>query len=157
VARILRGAEVGGSAETELVGTTARIVDFEQLQDGLLGITAMGERRFRIEATRQQPDGLHIADVSWLPDEPQIALPPEAEYLAILLQHALPQLTPVYDGIPMRLDDAAWVSNRCLEILPLSLDDKQRCLEMHDPLQRLEFLRSLVRVETSDKPTGKHQ
>lgn len=150
VARIVSGSEVGGSAQTARVGTTARIVDFEQLKDGLLGISALGERCFRIEATAQQPDGLNIAHIEWLPAEPALAVPPEAEYLAILLQHALPQLTPLYDGIAMHLEDASWVSNRCVEILPLSLDDKQRCLEMQDPLQRLEYLRTLVRVEAPD-------
>ena len=149
VARIVHGSEVGGLAQTANVGTTARIVDFEQLQDGLLGITAVGERRFRIEATRQQADGLNIAEVEWLPGESQHAVPPEAEYLAVLLQHALPQLTPLYDGITLQLNDASWVSCRCVEILPLPLEDKQRCLDMQDPLERLAYLRTLVRVESS--------
>lgn len=148
VARILSGSEVGGSAQTASIGTTARIVDFEQLEDGLLGISAVGERSFRIEATRQQPDGLNIADIEWLPAEPKHAVPADAQYLAILVEHALPQLTPLYDGIELQLDDASWVSNRCVEILPLSLDDKQRCLEMQDPVPRLDYLRTLVRVES---------
>lgn len=150
VARIVVGSEVGGVAQTAPVGTSARIVDFEQLKDGLLGISAVGERCFRIEATRRQPDGLNIADVEWLPSEPHQPVPPEAEYLAVILQHALPQLTPLYDGITLQLEDASWVSNRCVEILPLSLDDKQRCLEMQDPLRRLEYLRTLVQVETPE-------
>lgn len=148
VARIVSGTEVGGCAHTASVGTSARIVDFEQLEDGLLGITARGQRCFRIEATRQQADGLNVAEVEWLPPELHQAVPPQAEYLAVLLQQALPQLTPLYDGIDLQLDDASWVSSRCLEILPLSLDDKQRCLEMRDPMRRLDYLRTLVKVES---------
>ena len=149
VARIVSGAEVGNFAQTASIGTTARIVDFEQLKDGLLGISAIGVRCFRIEATRQQPDGLNVAEVEWLPPEPKHPVPPAAEYLTLLVQHALPQLTPLYDGIGMQLDDATWVSNRCVEILPLPLDDKQHCLEMQDPLQRFDYLRTRVRVEST--------
>ena len=43
VALIVEGTEAGGLARTAQFGTSARIVDFEKLQDGLLGITAVGE------------------------------------------------------------------------------------------------------------------
>ena len=45
------------------VGTYARIVDFSQQPDGLLGIRAAGERRFRILERRRARDGLNVADV----------------------------------------------------------------------------------------------
>jgi Lon protease-like protein len=153
VARIVSGSEVGRDAKTERIGTTARIVDFEQLKDGLLGILAVGERCFRIESTRQEPNGLNIADVVWLPSEPTIAVPADSAYLAILLQHALPQLAPLYDNIEPRYDDASWVSCRCVELLPLPLPDKQKLLEMQDPLQRLEYLRARVRLEPAGTPS----
>jgi Lon protease-like protein len=147
VARLVSGREVGPGAQTERVGTTARIIDFEQLKDGLLGITAVGQRRFEIVSTRQQPDGLNVADVEWLPAEPPVTLPSDSEPFARLLRLTLPQLGGLYDGLPMQLDDASWVGSRCVEILPLSLNEKQRCLEMPDPLERLERLHQLVHVD----------
>lgn len=147
VALITEGEEAGGRAVTAAIGTAARIVDFETLSDGLLGITAVGERGFRIESVTQQSDGLNIAAVEWLPVEPDLALPPENDYLAQLLQHALPQLAPAYDFTPVKYQDAAWVGARLVEILPLPLEEKQRCLEMRDPLQRLAHLRSIVKIE----------
>jgi Lon protease-like protein len=126
--------------------TSARIVDFEKLRDGLLGIIATGERCFRIQSTSQQADGLNIAQVEWLPAAPVLEVPAEYAYLVRLLQHALPQLAPAYDFTPVRYEDAAWVSARLVEILPLPLDEKQRCLEMQEPLQRLEHLRRRVRA-----------
>ena len=57
VALIVNGREVG-PAKTVSVGTTARIHDFEQLRDGLLGISARGEQRFRIRSVTVQSDGL---------------------------------------------------------------------------------------------------
>lgn len=139
VAMIVEGVEAGGVARTTQIGTSARIVDFEQLKDGLLGITAVGERRFRIESAARQSDGLNVAQVEWLPVEPALPVPAECDYLVQLLQHALPQLAPAYDFTPVLYDDASWVGSRLVEILPLPLEEKQRCLEMPEPLQRLEY------------------
>ncbi|MFL6549486.1 MAG: LON peptidase substrate-binding domain-containing protein [Povalibacter sp.] len=151
VALIREGVEAGGEAHTVDVGTTARIVDFERLQDGLLGITALGEKCFRIHATDQQADGLKLANIEWLPSELAAAVPKESGYLVRLLQHALPQLAPVYDFTPIRYEDASWVSMRLIELLPLPLAEKQACLEMQDPLLRLEHLRRRVTPEAVER------
>jgi Lon protease-like protein len=86
-----------------------------------------------------------------LPPEPALTVPADCGYLVRLLQHALPQLAPVYDFTPVRYDDAAWVSSRLVEILPLPLEEKQHCLEMQDPLQRLAHLRMRVKVEAVEQ------
>jgi Lon protease-like protein len=65
--------------------------------------------------------------------------------LAELLKTVLPQLGEVYAGIEMRLNDAAWVGHRLAEILPMEPADKQYCLELTDPVQRLDVLSPLVR------------
>lgn len=151
VAMIVEGVEAGGAAQTAQIGTSARIVDFEQLKDGLLGITAVGERRFRIESTECQSDGLNIAQVEWLPVETALPVPAECDYLVLLLEHALPQLAPAYDFTPVLYEDASWVGSRLVEILPLPLTEKQRCLEMADPLERLDYLRIRVKVESVEQ------
>ena len=60
--------------------------------------------------------------------------------LASLLQKVLPQLGEIYTGMPMHLDDASWVGNRLAEILPIAPAQKQHCLELEDPIARLELL-----------------
>jgi len=45
----------------------------------------------------------------------------------------------------MHPDDAAWVGYRLAEILPVSLSEKQQCLEIDDPLVRLARLNPLIR------------
>ena len=147
VALIVEGVEAGGEAQTVAIGTSARIVDFEKLQDGLLGITALGERSFTIRSVSRQSDGLNMATVEWLPAEAALPVPGECGYLVRLLQHALPQLAPLYDFTPVRYEDAAWVGARIVEILPLPLPEKQECLEFQDPLRRLEHLRMRVKIE----------
>ena len=59
-------------------------------------------------------------------------------------KNVLPQLGEVYEGFEMRLDDAAWVGHRLAEILPIPLADKQACLELDDPIQRLDVLAPLA-------------
>ena len=144
VALIREGNEVG-PAETFDVGTLAKIVDFHQLSDGLLGVSCIGEQRFRIRSRGRQADGLNLAEVDWLAPEPAVAVPAQHARLSELLKSVLPQLGEVYTGIEMRLDDAAWVGHRLAEILPIPLADKQRCLELDDPIERLDVLSPLVK------------
>jgi Lon protease-like protein len=149
VVLIRAGGEVGAVASTADVGTTARIVDFDQLQDGLLGIACRGERKFRIRRRSLQADGLNVGEVEWLPAEPAVSLPLEYRHLADLLRKVLPELGAAYADIPREFDDAGWVGARLLELLPLSPADKQACLELEDPLLRLEQIAPLIRQEES--------
>jgi uncharacterized protein len=143
VALIREGNEVG-PAETFDVGTLAKIVDFHQLSDGLLGLSCIGQERFRILSRSRQADGLNLAEVDWLAPEPLLAVPARHARLPALLKSVLPQLGEVYTDIEMRLDDAAWVGHRLAEILPIPLADKQSCLELDDPIQRLDVLAPLA-------------
>jgi Lon protease-like protein len=146
VVLIRTGLEAGAVSSAADVGTAARIIDFDQMPDGLLGIMCSGEQKFRVESRRVQGDGLNIGTVTWLPPEASIPLPPQYVHLAQLLREVLPQLGDLYQSLPARFDDAGWVSARLAEILPLSLSDKQECLELDDPLARLECLAPLIRV-----------
>ena len=143
VVLIREGGEVG-PAETFDVGTLAQIVDFHQLQDGLLGLSCIGRQRFRIRSRSRQADGLNVAEVDQLPPEPHVPVPPRHARLPQLLESVLPQLGEVYEGFEMRLDDAAWVGHRLAEILPIPLADKQSCLELDDPIARLDVLNPLA-------------
>jgi len=150
VALIIEGLEAGGPATTATVGTSARIVDFEKLPDGLLGITAVGEKSFRLASVHRQPDGLNMAEVEWLAAEPSLPVPDAYAPFVLLLQQALPELAPLYDFSPVSYEDASWVGARLVEILPLPPGEKQRCLEMQDPIARLEHLRSRVQIRDED-------
>ncbi len=143
---ILTGAEAGAAVEsTAPVGTSARIVDFYALPDGLLGIYCLGGRKFRLLRRWQQPDGLNMGEVLWLPDEPAIELPAEYRHLGALMRKILPELGELYEAVEKRVEDAAWVGYRLAEILPVNLSDKQEWLELDDPLERLAVLNPLIR------------
>ena len=146
VALIVEGREAGGPARTVDTGTLARIVDFERLSDGLLGITARGEQRFRILSVHRQSDGLNLADVEWTAVEERVELPDEFALLAQLLRRAFPQVSEVYGNVTPRFDDASWVGMRLAELLPLQMQERQDCLEMYDPVARLKLLHERVDI-----------
>jgi hypothetical protein len=142
---LLQGdATPGAPAATSSIGTSARIVDFYSLPDGLLGITCHGLRKFSVRGRRVQSDGLNFAEIEWLATESEIELPGEFLDLGRLLRKVLPELGNFYAGVSKRFDDCAWVGYRLAEILPLSLPDKQYCLELDDPLARLRHLSPLI-------------
>src|SRR5690606_14083204 len=83
---IRRGSEVAqrGRAAQELGdhGTVARIVDWEQRPNGLLGITIEGAERFDLEHTTTRADGLVVGEVRLRPPLPALPLP--VEWLPLL-------------------------------------------------------------------------
>jgi Lon protease-like protein len=138
VVLILEGAEGGAAASVADTGTSARLVDFDTLPDGLLGVDCVGEQRFRVRRRWQQGDGLNLAEIDYLPDDPPYALPAELAHLGELLREVLPQLGERYAHVTARYDDAGWVGNRWAEVLPLTVAEKQQLLELADPLARLQ-------------------
>jgi hypothetical protein len=146
VVLIREGVEAGGPAQTFDVGTYARIVDFSQQPDGLLGIRALGQARFRILERRRASDGLNLADIEWLPPDLPQPLPEEFAELGPAIDAALTQIGEPYLDIERRPGDAAWVAGRLAEILPLPTVHKQHCLELDDPVERLRYLRPMFEI-----------
>ena len=137
------GHEVGPSSTYE-VGTLARITDWYQGSDGLLGVTAIGEQRFRLLSAERQPDGLNIGEVELLPAEAPMALPEEYKGMATILEGVLNDLGRLYESLQRNYDDAGWVTCRFVEILPIDLEQKQQCLENGDPEGRLKLVSELL-------------
>jgi Lon protease-like protein len=145
VVLIQEGDEAGVVATTATVGCTARIVDFHTLHDGLLGISCVGERKFRVLRVWRADDGLNMGEVAWLPAEPELPVPADCERLASTLRRALEELAEHYENVARKFDDAAWIGARVAELLPIELADKQALLELDDPIERLRSLLTVVK------------
>ena len=154
VVSLTEGSEVrvpGGKEAFAKVGTIATITDFETPQPGLMVIRARGEQRFRITASEQLRHGLWVADVQRLAADLAVPVPddlkPTADALGRLIQ-SLQQKAGVGDQMPLdgpfRLDDCGWVANRWCELLPLSVQLKQRLMELDNPLVRLELVNDVL-------------
>lgn len=138
---ILAGREVGEPAIPAAVGTEAAIVDFALTEDGLLGLTVEGRRRFHVERTRVRDDGLIVADVRWLEEPGVAALRDEHALLSVLLARIMDKAGVEHEG-PGKglLADAAWVGWRLAEWLPLEPTERQALLQLDDPHARLQQL-----------------
>jgi Lon protease-like protein len=144
VCLIREGGEVGEPALPEDLGCTARIVEWDMPQLGLLQVVARGEQRFRIRRRRLQADGLALAEIQLLPAEADATLDPQADLCARVLHRIVDAAPADLVEAPPRYDSGAWVSARLAEILPLSPASKQRLLEMDDARDRIEILRRLI-------------
>lgn len=140
---IRRGSETG-AASTFDVGTLATITDWYQGSDGVLGVTAVGGERFRVLSTHRRPNGLYVGEVEVLPERRSKPLPEEYKPLAHILAGVLDDLGRLYEALDRRYDDAGWVGYRFAEILPISPEEKQSCLEADDPVQRLQIVRKVL-------------
>ena len=140
---IREGVEVGPASTFE-TGTLARISDWYQGSDGLLGVTAIGEQRFRLLASERQPDGLNIGEIEVLEAEPRVELPAEYSHLPSILDAVLDDLGRLYEGLARDPADASWLSYRFIEVLPIDLEQKQQCLENDDALDRLSLVARLI-------------
>lgn len=144
VCLLLEGGEVGGGARFCEVGTLAKVIDWDQLDNGLLGITALGQQRFRIIRRAQQADQLHVGEVELLAAEASISVPAEYAELTALLEKFLEDVGGPYAQIPCHYEDASWVGCRLAELLPMPYEQRQHLMEMSEPVLRLHFLSELL-------------
>lgn len=143
----------GNSSCLSKFGTLVRVVDFDMLSDGLLGITVIGLKRFMIHSVRSEDDGLRFAQVSWLPDWPNCEFSQPQQFLGIRLRavyQQIPQIGDLYSQCCF--DDATWVSQRWLELLPLSVDFMDRVVSQPDCQSALNFLLGFITGDEKEKP-----
>jgi Lon protease-like protein len=141
---LIRHGHEAGAATTYEVGTLARITDWYQGSDGLLGVTAVGLQRFRVISSFRQANGLNIGNIEVLPNEPTVPIPDEYRSMPNILAGVLDDLGRLYESLERRMDDASWVTSRFVEILPIDLEQKQQWLESSDPVDRLRIVQELL-------------
>jgi len=149
---IREGGETG-PATTHEVGTLARIADWFQGSDGVLGVTAIGEQRFRVVSSHREASGLNVGKIEILPDDPAMPLPEEYRAMPEILTGVLDDLGRLYESLERHMDDASWVASRFVEILPLDLEKKQQCLESSDLAERLRIVQDLLDSARRPVPT----
>ena len=142
---ILQGSEVGAAPEGfALVGCEARITDFKQQDNGLLGIRVQGGRRFKVLGAEVQRDQLTVAQVQWLDELPEQPLQDEDADLVALLK-ALAE-HPMVESLNMGTEAAGQQSlaNQLAYLLPFTEVDKIDLLQLDDPQQRLDAIQVLL-------------
>lgn len=135
------------------VGTLVNIVDADVTTVGLMTINCIGQHRLKIHSFTQQTDGLVIGDVSDIANDIELPIPEDLKIISTSLQRLLESLPsqgvlPVDIPIvePYQFNDASWVSNRWVELLDLSLLEKQRLMQLDSPIVRLELIYDILGV-----------
>ena len=144
VVLLQEGGETGRTAAFYDIGTYVRIIDFQQLDNGLLGITVEGESKVSVVRSWQQEDGLNVGDVECLLEEAESEVPARYSELPSVLKALFRH--PVIRDLNMDIDygDARDVGWRLTELLPLDKQEKQKLVELQDPLERLSRLQELL-------------
>lgn len=140
---IYKGEETISDTDIHSVGTTARISDWQDRTDGLLGVTAQGLERFEIISTHTQNDGLTIGKVNILSDTEAADIPDQFFYMQDLLNHISAQ-----EGSSCR-DNLSFseMMYQLIYLLPLDTNLKQRLLEVPLCTERAVILHAeLIRL-----------
>lgn len=140
ICAIHTGAEVGGVSKVYQLGVDARIVDWQQLQNGLLGITVKGGERFSFKNAEVDPDGLLRGEARYLKAEEGHPIPDWASglseiYKELCLHPEVNQRLPELESL-----NSSGLGFGLAQILPMDLDERIHCLRTTDSLARLEFL-----------------
>lgn len=146
-------AEDSQSGHHARVGTSAVIRDFYTLDDGLLGITAQGQSRFRINSTRVSSSGFLVGDIEWLAEPEETPLATEFELLARITENFMNQVQDHYpDYSTEQLEKSNWIGYRLTELLPMKNHEKQILLELNDPVERLKSIMEVLPRFQSGEP-----
>ncbi|MET1218031.1 MAG: LON peptidase substrate-binding domain-containing protein [Glaciecola sp.] len=127
------------------IGTYVSVVDFNLLDDGLLGVTVEGQRNVRITNIRTEHDGLRIGDCEMIPSweftaTKELLYPMDKKLEEIFKRY--PEVNSLYDKTDF--DDPIWVINRWLELLPVDAQKKQEFLQENDCSKIVQYLSGLV-------------
>lgn len=110
--------------------TLVSIIDFEQLPDGLLGITVEGTGRYKIVKRWQEEDLLHVAELAPLPFWSAQNTTTQQQVLWHKLQLVFkqyPELAALYPQAEP--NDLCWLVSRWMELLPLTPHLKRQWLK----------------------------
>jgi Lon protease-like protein len=142
VVLISEGKEVGATPQIYCTGCYVEIIDWEALENGLLGISVQAKYRARLSNSSVRDDGLLLAEVSpldsTLDNDPVL---PEAfkalsDTLRQLLNHPFAER---YKG-KVDFNNTADICYRLGELLPISNKEKQLLLETETTEQMLDQL-----------------
>jgi len=153
VVLIKEGLEVGEPAVPFDVGTLAKIIGVDRMQDGRMNIVTVGTRRFRIQSYSAQKRSYMVGEVEVLEDAQSDATPSESvvsdvgalvqRYVAMLQAASEQEITPLQ--LPPTAEELSYLVGAVLRV---GNEERQRLLEMDTTVSRLELERELLRRES---------
>ena len=128
------------------IATYVEIVDFNKLDNGLLGITVQGKHKIRIEDIWKQEDELLLGKIEKINEEDD-NLSNDPEYLD--LWNMVKEITnhPEIKKLNLDLDLKSSISVCYIlaSVLPLRPQEKQTILEFENNRDKLDYLKALIK------------
>ena len=140
--------QAGTPQNIHRTGTYANIIDWDQLPNGLLGITVEGSAKFNIQECWQAESGVLTANVAFSENDSvgKQTIPIDEDFTALtqLLQNL--ESHPLVEQKNLIIDyDNLWdLGWRLAELIPVENAKRQDLLEMDDPWERIENIEKLV-------------
>ncbi|PJG59754.1 LON peptidase substrate-binding domain-containing protein [Aeromonas cavernicola] len=135
----------GQSGRILPVGTRVTVTDFYTLNDGQLGVTVFGLERFCIHQLETDAAGVRRAQVELLPNWPSIHSDFHDKRLVNRLREVFEQYPELDELYPEKcFEDAAWLCQRWLEILPMPIYEKQMLIAKQNSEAARIFLHRLI-------------
>lgn len=128
------------------LATQCEIIDFNQLDDDSLGVVLEGIQRVKVLSAAKRRDGNWIARTLACSNWQEEPIRGEFELISAALQQFYdvnPALFELYGDL--HLEDATWVSQRWLEVLPLYNRDKQVLVNQPDCHKTMNFVLELIK------------
>ena len=128
------------------IATYVEIVDFDQLDNGLLGITVQGKQKIVIEDTWKQEDELIIGKIKKVRENDD-DLSKDPVYIDLwnmvkeITNH--PEIKKL--NLELNLESSISVGYILASVLPLRPQEKQTILEFEDPRDKLDYLKEIIR------------
>ena len=127
-------------------GTYVEIVDFNQLENGLLGITVQGKYRIDVLDEKIQEDGLRIGTIFELAEEEEsVNFKPSYTNIWNILKDLSKH--PEIQKLQLEIDfnSSSNVAYNLASLLPLTPPEKQTILEADKNSEKLDFLDQVLK------------
>ncbi|MFT6269754.1 MAG: Lon protease-like protein [Alphaproteobacteria bacterium] len=137
--------DVGTNSHIYPIGTVCKVIDFDVLEDGLLGVTVEGIDSVTVGNTVTEHDELRIGECESNPKWICETSIEELHPIDIRLQEIFeryPDVSSLYSQTSF--SDPMWVINRWIELLPVGAEQKQYFLTQQDCTKVLNYLSQLI-------------
>ena len=125
-------------------GCLVKITDWNQLDDGLLGITVGGTNKVKIHDRNLEKNNLLTGMIEDIETEKEYMIPQKYLLLSRFYKKIYPGIKHVISFKKERYADASWIGFRLIECLPLDSSTKNKLIAMDHAIERLDMLYEIV-------------
>ena len=125
-------------------GCYVKITDWDQLEDGLLGISVEGQYKIHVLNSELNQNNLLCGNIEKCIDEKEYMIPQKYLLLSKFYRKIYPGIKNFISFKRERYSDASWVGYRLTECLPLDSRTKNILIASNNGIDRLEKLFEIV-------------